>query len=109
MPDQISAIKKDFVLHQERLQGLVDSVCYSVPFYLGNRKTLSSLYDFTDKSILFPSDPLQVPWGGKRPEKQGQAAEATGKDDYRHHIIAKGPWHAMSPLSPFYQKITVRY
>jgi hypothetical protein len=97
--NQKSAIEKDFILHQERLQGLVDSVCYSVPFYLGNRTALSSLADFTNTSIMFPSYHLRVPWDSRCPKKEDHNAEGRRREEYRHHMIAKGPWHAMSPLS----------
>ncbi|EEU41880.1 uncharacterized protein NECHADRAFT_96887 [Fusarium vanettenii 77-13-4] len=75
----------DFVNCQQRLQEVVDSVCYSIPFHLGNRTTRSTLMDFTDPTILLPS--------------QGSLNGVTSNDDHRRHVIAQGPWRAMHPLS----------
>ncbi len=60
-------------------QELVDGICYSVPFYLGNRCRPMSLRDFTDASILYPS--------------------GTVLHLDTSHIIAQGPWNILSPLS----------
>ncbi|OAQ96778.1 hypothetical protein LLEC1_00634 [Akanthomyces lecanii] len=66
--------------HERALaQELVDGICYSVPFYLGNRSRPMSLRDFTDNSILYPSDSM------------------LHLDT--SHIIAQGPWNILSPLS----------
>ncbi|KAJ4156693.1 hypothetical protein NW754_008336 [Fusarium falciforme] len=75
----------DFVNCQQTLQEVVDSVCYSIPFHLGNRTTRSSLADFTDPTILLPS--------------QGSLDGVISSDDHRRHVIAQGPWRAMHPLS----------
>ncbi|KAM6516110.1 hypothetical protein FALCPG4_014292 [Fusarium falciforme] len=74
-----------FVNCQKTLQEVVDSVCYSIPFHLGNRTTRSSLADFTDPTILLPS--------------QGSLDGVISSDDHRRHVIAQGPWRAMHPLS----------
>ncbi|KAI8655924.1 hypothetical protein NCS55_01245800 [Fusarium keratoplasticum] len=75
----------DFVNCQKILQEVVDSVCYSIPFHLGNRTARSSLADFTDPTILLPS--------------QGSLDAVISGDDHRRHVIAQGPWRAMHPLS----------
>lgn len=79
------------------LRELVDSVCYSVPFYLGNRAEPMSLTDFSETGILLPS--YHSPVAGYKPlQEDGQTARASA-DEYRCHILAQGPWHIMSPLS----------
>ncbi|RSL73798.1 hypothetical protein CEP54_000048 [Fusarium duplospermum] len=75
----------DIVNYQQTLQEVVDSVCYSIPFYLGNRATRSRLTDFTDPTILLPS--------------QDCLDAVISSDDHRRHVIAQGPWRAMHPLS----------
>ncbi|KAI1768419.1 hypothetical protein GGR53DRAFT_517845 [Hypoxylon sp. FL1150] len=80
------------------IQELVDSVCYSIPFYLGNRTKRSGIADFTDPEILLPScTPLPSD------DESGLENQSTGfktqRDEHRRHIIAQGPWHAMNPLS----------
>lgn len=39
---------------QGALRDMIDSICHSIPFYLGNRTIRCSLADFTDPSILHP-------------------------------------------------------
>jgi hypothetical protein len=86
----------DFVNCQQIQQDVVDSVCYSIPFYLGNRTTRSSLTDFTDPTVLLPSDyKLEH---RMRLDRHGLNAEMS-RDDHRRHVIAQGPWRAMHPLS----------
>jgi hypothetical protein len=97
--DQISARVEDFVVYKNSLQELVDSVCYSVPFYLGNRTKLSSLADFTDPAILLPSYRSMVPLDKMRLDKQHHEPRMTSRDEHKNHIIARGPWHVMNPLS----------
>ncbi|KAJ5120513.1 uncharacterized protein N7515_009901 [Penicillium bovifimosum] len=86
----------DFVNCQQLLQELVDSVCYSIPFYLGNRTTPVSLTDFTDRMVLLPS---HYSLGAEsRLDRDGLDA-GISMDDHRRHVIAQGPWRVMHPLS----------
>jgi hypothetical protein len=78
------------------LQEVVDSVCYSIPFYLGNRTTRSDLTDFTDPMVLLPSQSLFKQ--GTRLDSDRLEA-ALSNDGHRRHVIAQGPWRAMHPLS----------
>ncbi|KAJ9615730.1 hypothetical protein H2200_001807 [Cladophialophora chaetospira] len=82
------------------MQRLVDSICHSVPFYLGNRTKQSSLSDFTDPEILFPSyhsltlgDSRIAAW------HQDCGVAPLSKDEHHRHMVAYGAWHIMSPLS----------
>ncbi|KAB8207208.1 hypothetical protein BDV34DRAFT_192439 [Aspergillus parasiticus] len=85
----------DLINCQQTLQEVVDSVCYSIPFHLGNRTSRSSLADFTDSTILLPSYNALV--DGTRLERDG--FDGISRDDHRRHVIAQGPWRAMHPLS----------
>ncbi|KAI9042365.1 uncharacterized protein KD926_005660 [Aspergillus affinis] len=90
--DIFSASDDDFVKYKQTLQGLVDSVCHSVPFYLGNQAGPLSLGDFTDPTFFLPSDLLpsdEIPASGNE----------TSWNEHRSHIIAQGPWAIMWPLS----------
>lgn len=81
--------------YRHTLQELVDSICYSVPFYLGNRTKPSSIPDFTDPAIVFPSDYLTP--ADKSSNTQSNIPHSL--DEHKRHLIAQGPWHLMSPLS----------
>ncbi|KAJ9480767.1 hypothetical protein VN97_g12763 [Penicillium thymicola] len=81
---------------QQTVQEEVDGVCYSIPFYLGNRTTRSNLSDFTDPMVRLPS---QYIWKeGTRLDRNGLEA-GLSIEDHRRHVIAQGPWRAMHPLS----------
>ena len=93
---QVLGDPTEFVDCQRTLREVVDSVCYSIPFYLGNRTTRSSLTDLTDSTILLPShdslkDGTQV--------LTDSLIMGISREDHRRHIIAQGPWRSMHPLS----------
>lgn len=96
--DQASGVVDDIVECQQTLRTLVDDVCYSVPFFLGNRTGQSTIADFTDPDIFIPSYHLPARGGSKSLKtKDHDAGRAT--DNHRRPAIAQGPWHVMSPLS----------
>lgn len=95
---QIRTGTQDLVDCQETLQAMVDSVCYSVPFYLGNRSTSSSIADFTDPAILIPGYRSLALRNERHSGKENHDPGALSAE-YKRHIIAQGPWHVMSPLS----------
>ncbi|PWY63689.1 hypothetical protein BO83DRAFT_156131 [Aspergillus eucalypticola CBS 122712] len=93
MPSNLQGVAELQPIFQE----LVDGVCYSVPFYLGNLRKPLSIADFTDSTILFPSSHVlghNVNWN-----KQFSYHPQVAVEEHRRHIIAQGPWHVMSPLS----------
>lgn len=96
--DQASGVVDDILECKETLQKLVDSVCYSVPFFLGNRTRQSTITDFTDSEILIPSCHLPAP-GDKKSLNTNDQDAGGSRDDHRRSVIAQGPWHIMSPLS----------
>ncbi|XWW96822.1 hypothetical protein V2A60_004802 [Cordyceps javanica] len=81
------------------VQGLVDGICYSVPFYLGDRSQPMLLSDFMDSSTVYPSDTMA---------HLNHIERSSTTSDHRGHIIAQGPWHVMSPLSRLMELIAER-
>ncbi|KAL4877363.1 hypothetical protein BJY04DRAFT_128513 [Aspergillus karnatakaensis] len=84
----------------QTLQELVDGICYSVPFFLGNRVKPSGMSDFTDSAILLPGScgqPASPDPGRSR--MRSSPSPASKEDQNRRHIIAQGHWHIMNPLS----------
>lgn len=79
------------------VQEIVDGICYSVPFYLGNRTEASGLQDFGDMEILFPSHHWLAEGDAWR--QQGSHDIALSEDEHRRHMLAYGAWHIISPLS----------
>jgi hypothetical protein len=84
--------------HRQTLQDLVDAICHSVPFHLGNRTQPSSLPDFTDSTILLPSH-HSLPADDARRLLWSEHATDMSEREHRDHIIARGPSHIKSPLS----------
>lgn len=81
---------------QETMQEMIDSICNSIPFHLGNRTTRSSLADFTDPCVLLPVD-FTPKDSALLDDYYGNTGMSPA--DYRRHIVAQGPWRAMHPLS----------
>ena len=87
-------------IHSNSIRELVDSICYSVPFYLGNRIEQSSPSDFADPEILFPSYHLLKPGEARVAAwHQDYESAALSRDDPHRHMVAYGAWHVVSPLS----------
>lgn len=96
--DEKKSRNGDFVKYQHTLQELVDSVCHSVPFYLGNQAGSLSIADFTNPAILLPSYYAQA-WGVEGSLNEHNHNTRAPGEEHRSNIIAQGPWHVMSPLS----------
>lgn len=96
--DQYSGEIKDMLECKHIFQELVNSVCYSVPFYLGNRTRLCSIADFDDPTILLPSCDYKLAGDEGLVNKQTHEPRMS-RNEHKRHVMAQGPWHAMSPLS----------
>ncbi|KAK4139728.1 uncharacterized protein C8A04DRAFT_40470 [Dichotomopilus funicola] len=70
---------------------LVDSICRSMPFYLGNRQHHRGMHDLTDPEIRFPS------YHGQDLDEAGD--QAMNLFDYKRHILVQGPSHALLHLN----------
>ncbi|KAJ5261323.1 C6 zinc finger domain protein [Penicillium angulare] len=86
-----------FVGYINTFQSLMDSVCYSVPFYLGNRIRPLNITDFDDPEILFPSCDFFI-HKGEGPFDEKITGPQSSRDEYRRHLHAQGPWHVLTPL-----------
>ncbi|KAH6892478.1 hypothetical protein B0T10DRAFT_537466 [Thelonectria olida] len=79
------------------MQELVDLICYSVPFHLGNRQQRSTLHDFTDPSIVHPSY-HDLPSSDEKFLLYRNSDNYMTSEDHKRHVIVRGPWHILSPL-----------
>ncbi|KAF5980931.1 hypothetical protein FCOIX_4537 [Fusarium coicis] len=77
---------------------LVDSICRSMPFYLGNRRNHGGLHDLTDAAIKFPNYHDQDLDGTIR-TKYLRGDQAMSLCDYKRHILIQGPSHALLHLN----------
>lgn len=87
------------------IQKIVDSICASVPFHIGNRTSRCSLEDFTDTSLDLPAYHFLLH------RETGGSGNSGGlpdhmenicimpRDEHTRHAIAQGPWHIINPLS----------
>lgn len=73
---------------------LVDSICRSIPFYLGNRQSHGGLHDLTDPEIRFPTYHDQDLEEAIRTQYL-QGDQAMSLFDYKRHILIQGPSHAL--------------
>jgi hypothetical protein len=82
---------------QNILLGLVDSICQSVPFHLGNLLKPIALSDLRDPNIQFPSyhdlDPNDLHYVNYLGSKYFMS-----RDDHRRHAIVQGSWQMLHTL-----------
>ncbi|KAF1964064.1 hypothetical protein BU23DRAFT_547988 [Bimuria novae-zelandiae CBS 107.79] len=76
------------------IQSVVDHMCYSIPFYLGNRVGVQYITDLTTPNAkdIYPAyhNMKDLPI----------AKEHVLREElHRKHVIAYGAWHSMYPLS----------
>ncbi|KEQ90791.1 hypothetical protein AUEXF2481DRAFT_44840 [Aureobasidium subglaciale EXF-2481] len=82
----------------KRIQQLVDGVCASVPFFLGNRTKIGTVHDFDDPAWKFPTchDLFEVYDMHDQPAKlKGLESPST----HMSHAIAMGVWLVMGNLT----------
>lgn len=79
-------------------QDLVDSICQSAPFHLGNYIKPASLSELMVPTILCASyhdlDPSHISY-----TLYQKSSLPTSRDDHRRHVVVQGPWHIMGTLS----------
>lgn len=81
-----------------QVQAIVDSICYSVPFHLGNRFGECTIVDMFDTRLEFPA--YHALNRGEM-STQGMFRNHTfmPRNEHIRHAIAQGPWHIASQLS----------
>jgi hypothetical protein len=81
-----------------RIQWLVDGICASVPFCLGNRSKIGTVTDFGDQIWTFPTcHDMSEMYG-----LYGRLAEPMGlvsRSDHYNHAIIQGSWLMLSNLA----------
>ncbi|KAF5599558.1 Zn2-Cys6 binuclear cluster domain-containing protein [Fusarium pseudoanthophilum] len=77
---------------------LVDSICRSMPFYLGNRQNHGGLHDLDDPTIRFPNYHDQD-LDETVHTQYLQGEQAMSLFDYKRHILIQGPSHALLHLN----------
>ncbi|KAG5794604.1 hypothetical protein H9Q69_006366 [Fusarium xylarioides] len=84
--------------NQPRVQELVDSICLSIPFYLGNCKYPTDILSTGSSDILYPSyHDLPVDDEGYLRFKASD--QYVSKLDHSRHVTLHGQVHALSILS----------
>ena len=77
---------------------VVDSICRSIPFYLGSRRGHGGLSDLTDLNIKLPSY-HDHDLNSDIHARYLQGEDAMSVVDYRRHILVQGPSHAQLHLT----------
>ena len=96
--NQLEVWMKTLYERKAVLRFLVDSACHSIPFHMGNRSAALSLSDFTDPSIVFLPNYDELPSKSEFSSAAKSHSPPAGNAS-KDHIIARAPWHLMSPLS----------
>ena len=77
---------------------LVDSICQSIPFYLGSRRGHGGMHDLVDPGVQVISYHDSAVNEDVR-ERYLQSDDAMSLDDYRRHVLVQGPSHALLHLN----------
>ncbi|KXH32829.1 hypothetical protein CSIM01_04322 [Colletotrichum simmondsii] len=77
---------------------MVDSICRSMPFYLGNRRNHGGLHDLADPAIRIPNYHDQDFDEASRMQYI-RGDQAMSFPDYKQHILIQGPSHALLHLN----------
>ncbi|KAK1764545.1 hypothetical protein QBC33DRAFT_188415 [Phialemonium atrogriseum] len=77
---------------------LVDSICRSMPFYLGNRQNHGGMHDLADPAIRIPNYHDQDLDEAVRTQYL-RGDQAMSLLDYKRHILVQGPSHALLHLN----------
>lgn len=79
------------------VQAIVDSICYSVPFHLGNRIPEQRVLDIFDSRFEFPGyfalEPEEMPR-----REIFQHFTLMPRDEHIRHALAQGAWHIAGQL-----------
>lgn len=78
----------------ETIQSVVDSMCYSIPFYLGDRDGALYITDLTN-----PRSEFAYPAYHNMQDPPIAKEHILSEDLHRKHATAYGAWHSMYPLS----------
>jgi hypothetical protein len=78
-------------------QQLIDDICYSVPFYLGNLNSPISFTILEDTTLEFPSY-YDLPPTGREFQRYQVSEDYASKADHLRHVLLQGPFHAMNML-----------
>lgn len=79
---------------QDTIQSVVDHMCYSIPFYLGNRFHVQTIVDLTNPKV---KDTYPAYHNMRKPPIPKK--DILPKEAHLKHVIAYGAWHSMYPLS----------
>ncbi len=95
----LSIATKEYSLPDpNRGRELVDSICRSMPFYLGNRQHHGGMHDLTDPAIRNPNYHDQDLDEAVRMQYL-RGDQAMSLLDYKRHILVQGPSHALLHLN----------
>ncbi|KAF2790621.1 hypothetical protein K505DRAFT_282272 [Melanomma pulvis-pyrius CBS 109.77] len=76
----------------ELLQAVIDAICYSVPFHLGNRTQPRGMLDLTQPEFECPAYyNLRTATISQEPIMPAE--------EHKRHLVTQGGWHALIPLS----------
>jgi hypothetical protein len=92
------ATKESSLPDPSRGRELVDSICRSMPFYLGNRQKPRGMHDLADPAIRIPNYHDQDLDEAVRTQYL-RGDQAMSLLDYKRHILVQGPSHALLHLN----------
>ncbi|KAJ4146502.1 hypothetical protein NW754_001967 [Fusarium falciforme] len=83
---------------EDEVQDMVDSICNSIPFYLGNQTVRPTVLELTNSKIIHPSYYNLEPWDERFVNFMTSDSYIT-VEAHRASAVAYGAWHAINTLS----------
>lgn len=88
----------DTTRHTREIEGLLDFLCHSVPFYLGNRTGPTSFSDMDNSELVFPSY-HDLPPTDDALLSYLRSDCYVSRVDHRRHVVLHGALHIMCILA----------
>jgi hypothetical protein len=89
---------EDANCYDHEVSCLVDFICNSVPFYLGNNTEPLQPSHFESDRVIFPSY-HDLPREDEAFVRYLDSGHSMTREIHKGHLLTQGPWHVMSPLA----------
>lgn len=83
---------------EDEVQDMVDSICNSIPFHLGNQMVRPTVLELTNAKVIHPSYHNLKPWDERFVNFMTSDNYIT-VEAHRASAVAYGAWHAINTLS----------
>jgi hypothetical protein len=93
-----AAVTPNYHEYVQGIHGLVDSICHSVPFFLGSLTEPCTASQLEEPGVVFPSyHVLETSTEAYKLYESGR--HFMSQDNHRRHAVVQGPWNLLAALT----------